>query len=60
MARTAILGGARTPFGKFGGLLASQTASDLGGVAIRAALERTGTSPDDVDEVIMGTVLQGG
>ncbi|MFC7365726.1 MULTISPECIES: acetyl-CoA C-acetyltransferase [Bhargavaea] len=60
MARTAILGGARTPFGKFGGLLASQTASDLGGVAIRAALERTGTSPEEVDEVIMGTVLQGG
>ncbi|SEJ65038.1 acetyl-CoA C-acetyltransferase [Bhargavaea ginsengi] len=60
MAKTAILGGARTPFGKFGGLLASRTASDLGGTAIRAALERTGTSPEDVDEVIMGTVLQGG
>ncbi|WP_040227586.1 acetyl-CoA C-acetyltransferase [Bhargavaea cecembensis] len=60
MAKTVILGGARTPFGKFGGLLAKKTASDLGGTAIRAALERTGTSAEEVDEVIMGTVLQGG
>ncbi|MET3575762.1 acetyl-CoA C-acetyltransferase [Bhargavaea ullalensis] len=60
MAKTVILGGARTPFGKFGGLLAKKTASDLGGTAIRAALERTETAPEEVDEVIMGTVLQGG
>ncbi|SIT69827.1 acetyl-CoA C-acetyltransferase [Edaphobacillus lindanitolerans] len=60
MSKTVILGGARTPFGKFGGLLAKKTASDLGGTAIKAALERTGVVPEQVDEVIMGTVLQGG
>ena len=52
--------GARTPFGKFGGALSSFSASDLGGIAIKAALEKAGITPEQVDEVIMGTVLQAG
>ena len=60
MTKTVILEGARTAFGKMGGALASLTASDLGGVAIKEALNRAGVSPETVDEVIMGTVLQAG
>ncbi|ARF17951.1 acetyl-CoA C-acyltransferase [Sporosarcina sp. P3] len=58
--RTVILQGARTPFGKLSGALQSQTASDLGGIAIKEALARAGVQGDQVDEVIMGTVLQAG
>lgn len=58
--KTVILDGARTPFGKFGGALSSLSASDLGGVAIKEALKRADVRPDQVDEVIMGTVLQAG
>lgn len=58
--RAVILEGARTPFGKFGGAFASLTASDLGGIAIKGALEKAGVAPEEVDEVIMGTVLQAG
>lgn len=57
---TVILSGARTPIGKLSGAFASLTGSDLGGVAIRAALERAGLSPDQVDYVVMGQVLQAG
>ncbi len=60
MTKTAILSGARTAFGKFSGALSPLSASDLGGHAIKAALERAGVQPDQVDEVIMGTVLQAG
>ncbi|RWZ58947.1 acetyl-CoA C-acetyltransferase [Halobacillus fulvus] len=60
MSKTVIVAGARTPFGKFGGALAPLTASMLGGIAIKGALERSGVKPDEVGEVIMGTVLQGG
>lgn len=60
MTKTVILSGARTAFGKFSGGLSSLTASDLGGHAIKAALDRAGVQPDQVDEVIMGTVLQAG
>lgn len=60
MTKTVILEGARTAFGKMGGSLSSLTASDLGGVAIKEALNRAGVSPESVDEVIMGTVLQAG
>lgn len=60
MARTVILGGARTPFGKFAGGLSSFSASDLGGIAVKEALSRAGIKPEEVDEVILGTVLQGG
>ena len=57
---SVIVGGARTPIGKLSGALASQTAMDLGGVAITAALERAGVKPEQVDYVFMGQVLQAG
>ena len=60
MTKTVIVGGVRTPFGKFGGGLSSLTASELGGIAIKEALERSGVAFDQVDEVIMGNVLQAG
>jgi acetyl-CoA C-acetyltransferase len=60
MAETVILGGARTPFGKFGGALQGVTAAELGGVAIRGALTKAGIPDEAVEEVIMGMVLQGG
>lgn len=60
LTKTVIVEGARTPFGKFGGALSSLSASDLGGYAIKAALEKAGVTPEQVDEVIMGTVLQAG
>jgi acetyl-CoA C-acetyltransferase len=55
-----IVGGARTPVGRLLGSLASKSASELGGVAIAAALERSGVTPDHVQYVIMGQVLQAG
>jgi acetyl-CoA C-acetyltransferase len=55
-----IVGGARTPVGRLLGSLASQSASDLGGVAIAAALDRAKVPPDQVQYVIMGQVLQAG
>lgn len=60
MTKTVIVGGVRTPFGKFGGGLSSLTASELGGIVIKEALERAGVAFDQVDEVIMGNVLQAG
>jgi acetyl-CoA C-acetyltransferase len=60
MPKTAILGTARTPFGKLGGGLASLDATDLGGKAIQAALERAEVAPDQVEHVVMGQVLQAG
>jgi acetyl-CoA C-acetyltransferase len=58
--RSVIVAGARTPIGKFGGALCRFPAVDLGGIAIRAALERSGLSGPDVGCVIMGQTLQGG
>ncbi|CAM2140036.1 Acetyl-CoA acetyltransferase [Pararobbsia alpina] len=55
-----IVGAARTPVGGFQGELSSLTAPELGSVAIAAALERAGVSPDSVDEVVMGCVLPAG
>ena len=55
-----IVGAARTPVGRLLGALASKSASELGGVAIAAALERAGVAPDRVQYVIMGQVLQAG
>ncbi|WP_026531237.1 acetyl-CoA C-acetyltransferase [Haematomicrobium sanguinis] len=55
-----ILAGARTPFGKLLGSLESFEATDLGGMAISAALERAGVAPEQVDAVIMGQVIQAG
>src|SRR4051812_21123389 len=60
MGKTVIVDGVRTPFGKFGGGLSSLTASELGGIVIREVLERSGVAFDQVDEVIMGNVLQAG
>jgi acetyl-CoA C-acetyltransferase len=57
---TVIVAGARTPMGRLLGSLKDCSAADLGGVAIRAALERSGVSPDQVDYVIMGQVIQAG
>lgn len=55
-----ILGGARTPFGRFRGSLASLSSSELGAHAIRHALDRTGVAPGQVDAVIVGQVIQAG
>ncbi|WRP06462.1 acetyl-CoA C-acetyltransferase [Rossellomorea aquimaris] len=60
MGKTVILDGARTPFGKFGGSLSSFTASELGGFAVKEALKRSGIDGEEVEEVILGSVLQGG
>src|SRR5918997_2177197 len=60
MPNTVILGSARTPVGKLGGGLSSFQATRLGGIAIKAALERAGVEPDQVQHVVMGQVLQAG
>jgi acetyl-CoA C-acetyltransferase len=60
MPQTVILSGARTPFGKLGGALKSFDATDLGGIAIAAALERAEVEPEQVQKVVMGQVLQAG
>ena len=60
MPKTVILGAARTPFGKLGGGLSSLDATDLGGKAIEAALERAEVAPDQVEHVVFGQVLQAG
>jgi acetyl-CoA C-acetyltransferase len=60
MAGSVILTGARTPIGKLSGALASFSATDLGGFAIKAALDRAGITPEQVDYVFMGQVIQAG
>ncbi len=55
-----ILSAARTPIGKFGGSLAAKTAADMGVVAARAAIERAGIRPDQVEESIFGNARQAG
>jgi len=60
MAGSVILTGARTPIGKLSGSLAGFEATDLGAIAIKAALERGGVSPEQIDYVFMGQVLLGG
>ena len=60
MPKTVILSAARTPIGKLGGGLASLDATELGGTAIKAALERAEVAPGDVQHVVMGQVLQAG
>jgi acetyl-CoA C-acetyltransferase len=59
-ASSVIVAGARTPMGRLLGSLKDYSGADLGGVAIRAALERAGVVPDQVDYVILGQVLQAG
>src|ERR1700731_4120684 len=60
MAKTVILGAARTPIGKMGGGLSTLEATELGSIAIEAALERAEVAPDQVEHVVMGQVLQAG
>ena len=60
MERSVILSGARTPFGKLGGGLASKQAVELGAIAATAAIERSAVNPGDITNVIFGQVLQGG
>ena len=60
MSRSVIVSAVRTPFGKLGGGLADKEATELGAIAIRAALDRVDVRDDEVEYVIMGQVLQGG
>jgi acetyl-CoA C-acetyltransferase len=60
MSGSVIVGSARTPIGKLSGAFADFSAMELGGMAIKAALERAGVAPDQVDYVLMGHVLQAG
>ncbi len=55
-----IVAAVRTPIGSFGGSLSSISATTLGGIAIKGALEKAGLSKDSIDEVIMGSVIQAG
>ena len=60
MPNTVILGSARTPIGKLGGALASLPAAALGGIAIAGALERSGVAGDQIEHVVMGSVITAG
>ena len=60
MPNTVILSAARTPIGKLGGGLSTVDATELGGTAIQGALERADVSPDQIQHVVMGQVLQAG
>ena len=60
MSRSVIVSGSRTAIGKLSGVFASLSAMDLGGVAIKGALERAGLPGDAVDVVLMGQVIQAG
>jgi acetyl-CoA C-acetyltransferase len=60
MREAVIVGGARTPIGRLLGSLSGLSGAELGGIAIKAALERAGVAGDQVDYVIMGQVLQAG
>src|SRR5256885_9396061 len=60
MQDVSILSAVRTPIGKFGGSLASMTAADMGVVAAKAAMERAGVRPEQVEETIFGNARQAG
>lgn len=60
MRDVVIVSAARTPIGKFGGSLKTIPTRQLGAIAIKEAIERAGIKPEQVDEVVMGCVLQGG
>ena len=60
MTRSVIVAAVRTPFGRLGGGLADKQATELGSIAIRAAMERIGLEPHEPEYVIMGQVLQAG
>ena len=55
-----ILSATRTPIGKFGGALASQTAADMGTIVAKSAIERAGITPEQVEETIFGNARQAG
>jgi len=57
---TAIISAVRTPIGKFQGALKSMSAPQLGALVVKAAVERAGLTPQQIDEVIMGNVVSGG
>src|SRR5437868_5428429 len=58
--RIAIVAAVRTAIGKFGGSLVNTPAADLAAICIRESLQRSGIRPDEVDEVLLGNVLQAG
>ncbi|MCH8827635.1 MAG: thiolase family protein [Chloroflexi bacterium] len=58
MQDAVIISGARTPVGRFGGAFKDTSAPELGAMAIKAAMERAGISPDQVEEVVLGNALQ--
>jgi acetyl-CoA C-acetyltransferase len=60
VARSVVVSAVRTPFGRLGGGLAHVTATELGGIAVRAALERARLEPGEVEYAVMGQVLQAG
>ena len=60
MRDVVIVGAARTPIGSFGGALKSVPARTLGAIAVKEAIKRAGIKAEDVDEVVLGCVLQGG
>ena len=60
MSRSVIVSAVRTPFGRLGGSLAHVKATELGAIAIRAGLERSGLEPEEIEYVVMGQVLQAG
>lgn len=60
MGQPVLVSACRTPLGKFQGGLSSLRAPQLGSLVVREAIERAGVAPDDIDEVLMGTVLQAG
>ncbi len=60
MERTVVLGAARTPFGKFGGALSSLSAPELGGAAIREAIDRSGVEDSELEHSVFGIVVQAG
>jgi acetyl-CoA C-acetyltransferase len=60
MERTVVLGAARTPFGRFGGALSSLSAPELGGAAIREAIDRSGVEEPEIQHSVFGVVVQAG
>lgn len=60
MTTCVVLDGARTPIGKLLGVFSTLTAVDLGGIAIKAAIERSGVTADQIDAVVFGNVVQAG
>src|SRR5437667_2208938 len=60
MKETVIISAVRTPIGKFQGALKSMSATQLGAIVVKAAVERAGLAPEQIDEVIMGNVVSAG